>query len=271
MHQLGYPWNSFLAWEVAWYNHIPKEIYPYTLSVFLFSFGVLPLFFLPIIIGWIKHRTRNELFLFCMVGIPICLYMLASKRLIPIPKIRFAFVAPYVFGTVFAVRGIALIDRILRPQRFLRTAVMICIYSLVLLNAVSGIVFYWIPLTKSVSYDSIVHLSASHSDMITAVNAIIPPYSRVMVPYGIGTILPAFTKQHVFVGHMVNTSDVWNKYANSQQFYSGAMTPKDARDLLRSFDITHVIWEYGQAPESYQSFLTPISQSGMWIYQVVVP
>ncbi len=266
MHTLGYPWDSFLAWESNWYNHFPKEIYPYTFPVFLVSFGVLPIFMLPAWVRWIKKGSTGTLFLGCMVIVPILLYILAAQRILPVPKIRFTSVSPYVFAGIIATFGISYIDAFLRRYRF-HTVCMSILLLFLSANAVSGLFAYWYPQTYSVSYTSIAHFSRAHIGLVEAIEKNIPPYSRLMVPYGFGTVLPAFTKQKVFVGHIVNTRDIWNKYYLTQQLYAGSMPPDQARDMFRSHNITHVIWE-GRAPESYVAFLHEVFFNGYSIYSV---
>lgn len=266
MKTLGYPWDAFLAWEYAWYNHFPKEIYPYTLPVFLLSFGILWLFMVPVLVKWIKKISLAEVFLGAMVGFPIFLYILASHRILPIPKIRFSSVSPYVFGGIFATLGFASMDTMLKKFR-IHGVVMTFLFAVIILNALTGLYYYWYPYTYTVSYDSIAYFSASQRGLIDAVNTHIPPYSKVMVPYGLGTVLPAFTKQKVFVGHMVNTKDVWNKYYLTQQLYAGLLPLDQVQSLFRSYGITYVIWE-GRAPEQYAGILHEMFYNGFSIYSV---
>ncbi len=266
MQTLGYPWDSFLAWEANWYNHFPKEIYPYTFPVFLVSFGILPIFMLPAWVRWLKKGNVGTLLVSCMVIVPILLYILAAQRILPVPKIRFTSVSPYVFAGIIATLGISYIDSFFRRHRFYPFFMSIPILILGT-YAFFGIKAYWYPQTYSVSYTSIAHFSRTHIGMVEAIENI-PPYSRLMVPYGLGTVLPAFTKQKVFVGHIVNTRDVWNKYYLTQQLYAGLMSPDQAREMLHSYKITHVVWE-GRAPESYNTFLHEVFFNGYTIYSVV--
>lgn len=264
----GWPWSTFLAWEANWYNHA-KEIYPYTIGVYLVSFGILPLFFVPVIMRILRKPTFSWVFINSLLITPILLYLGASNHLYLIPKIRFVHSAPYVFGGLLATYGIQTVVESIRKKRT-RVLVIVGIAGLFLLNIFFGLKSYWLPEFQKYDVFYNTYIPSQYFSIIDYLNGNSEPFSNVFASYTLGVYLPAYVKNNVFVGHMVSTANFWTKYSQANSFFTHDMPVDEAQKIFRDHNISYVLGEEPGLYNVYKTILEPlVSLNNITLYKAL--
>lgn len=259
MVSAGFPWSIMVFWDAKLWN-TPKEFYPYTLTVLLLSYGILPVL---AGIGLFVRRKKmrfKDLFLVCLLAVPLFFYYLASRNLIMMMKIRCPHGAPYVFGGLLATYGI---QRLLALGKTKTVKRIICIVLALILsaNAVSGLISYWLPEVNIQRFNSNVYLSKNRMEAISYINKTIPPFSNFMVHYYEGVYLPAFTIQRVYIGLEGGTLNFTDKWLMAERFFNGSLTQYEIKRLFDTNRLEYVYWDKGVFPLQYKNMFRPIFQN----------
>jgi len=249
----GWPWSTFLAWEANWYNHA-TEIYPYTLSVYLLSYGVLPLFIVPGLVTVAKKPSPRWLMILTLLIAPVIMYLAASNHFILLPKIRFVHSAPYVFAGLSATLGIKSAVAALK-NKYAQAAVSLGILVIFIANVHWGIQSYWWPEMQKYETYYNTYIPRPYFAVIDYLKQNSLPFDNVFAGYAVGVYLPAYTKNNVFVGHMASTADFWAKYSQANSFFAHTMDESEAQSIFRKQNIAYVLGEEPGLAGKYKNIL----------------
>jgi len=249
---LGHPWSDNLIWE---YNTYHAERFPYQFFIFLSSYGILPYLMIILFVNTILKPTFEKIFLLLIGMMPIILYLLSAGGILTINKIRFVYGAPYVFGGIAAIMAIRLIigkfHNKLIPALFL--------FLLFLPNTFISLKNYRERDVKITNYNNNEFIPTIYFEAADFLNGNTEEFSNVLIPFNIGTLLPAYTHNKVYIGHEVSTADFWGKYALSNRFfYEKDMNRDEVQKILGNNRIEYVFWDSGPLPEIYSEFMAPV-------------
>jgi hypothetical protein len=251
---LGFPWRENLSWE---YQTYVKEEYPYLFTIFILSYGLLPLFGLFALPRIFRRPEFARIFIFLMSIIPACYYLLSIAGILKINKIRFVYSAPYVFAGILAVIGIEFLISKIRPPR----AAKIVFYTITVIyfiNAVVGLFTYWRPKISELNIVNNIYIPKPYFAAMEFLNSQTTHYPGVLASYYTGVYLPAFTWTNVFIGHEVSTYNFWLKWGLAESFFAGKMNESEIKALLNDYRIDYVFWDSGNLPKNYQKLFKPV-------------
>lgn len=258
LSSLGFPWVENLKWEYETYK---AAQYPYMFWVYLISYGIFPLFIIPVILQ-VRRLKISEFFILILTFTPPILYLLSEWGILHITKIRFVYSAPFVLTAIFATLGISkIIDGIKNTSAKKLFFILICFIFVI--NTVWGLTerYWWSQLNNLPMYGNY-YIPQENIDAVKFLNSNTRSYSTVLASYFTGVYIPAFSHNKVFIGHEGSTFDFWTKWYISNRFFDGLYTGQEAGKMLRDYKISYVWWDRGELPTAYRSLLEPIFGSG---------
>jgi hypothetical protein len=189
--------------------------------------------------------------------VPILLYLAASNHILNLPKIRFVHSAPYVFAGLLATLGIkTILDTVKRKRLKYILSLGICI--LFIANSITGLRNYWVPELHKYEVFYNTYIPRQYFSIIDYLNGNSKPFSNVLANYAIGVYLPAFTKNNVFVGHMVSTNNFWSKYSTANSFFAHDIPEPEAGKLIKDNNISYILGEEKGLGVYYKNILKPV-------------
>lgn len=235
-------------WEFTTFQ---KEIYPYTIGVYLISLGLLPLFALFSAPYILKKRSFEPSFIFLLFLAPLCFYLLSVLGFLHINKMRFMYSAPYVFGGILATFGV---------MRF-KKIILGLITILFVINSLLSLKSYWLTgLFKKDVYYYNVYIPKNYFGIFEYINSSLTQYSKVMTSFATGNFIPAFTNVKVFVGNEVSTMNFHLKYQISQNVYGQKYSLAEVTDIFQKYNIQYLLWENAAPPNKYLPILKNLFQ-----------
>jgi hypothetical protein len=248
------------------------EIYPNTISVFILSLGIIPLFVIPTCVSLMKRIRYDVLFLLCLFSTPFLLYSASVIGVLPINKFRFVHASIFVFGGICAAYGIHELIRYTK-RSLAKYIIYTCSFCLLALSIATNVYYYWaIQTFQKPGYYNNLYISKSTIEAMDYLRFSTPPYSHVLSTFYQGMYIPVLTYNIVYVGHEVGTLDVSTKIYRSNHFFSLSMNQDQVRQLLTDGVIDYIFFEdTRELPQAYREFLTPVfTNTGTTIYKTVL-
>lgn len=204
-----------------------------------------PIFFFVIfgIISFFKKKSQERLLIMTIFLTPFILYFLTASGFINTQKLRYFIAAPYVFGAIIAVWGIAYIYSYLK-KKFAARLFLLLVFIIFAGNIILGIKHYWIPnIAPGVQWTNL-YIPLAYLDAYDFLNKNTKLYSHVLPSsFDTGHVLPAFARSVVYAGDISSTKDYAKKIEQLQSIYKGEMAKQDFDKLIKDNDIDYIFWE----------------------------
>jgi hypothetical protein len=224
-----------ISFELQWMERVPWWF-------LLLNLGPMILFFLFGLSDYLKIDSflRKMLLIFTLIS--YILFLSPTAYYLGIHNLRFFSSISYICFGVLTVFGLKKLSNLFKKQKkrvFILLSLLLIIYSCFL-------TFYSLnkrlagldPTTPETIWtylpSPIIEGLQSLSDY---------PQANVLTgPYGeIGMFVPIFSYRRVYVGHPTGTSNIENKRAIANLFYTGKMTENEARKFIKKNNIGFVI------------------------------
>jgi len=249
-----------LKWE---YETFHQEIEPYTFSNFIYSYGLLPLFFIVALPGILSRKRSQEVFLSLCFILPILFYVISLLEFFHMNKLRMIYTAPYVYGGILATIGIKDFIHTIH-RRIVKRFVFSFLVVILLLNSIVTLKSHWVPWLTTLPIFLHTYPQKPYMDMAKYLDANLPVFTPVFTYYELGILLPAFSYVKVFNGHDTATMDGWNKDLITKDFYAKKLSEDQARIVLKKYQIEYVIWDNSNTPYLFLDNIVSFDYVGLY-------
>lgn len=271
--QNGFPWSQYINWEKNLQFPLEREL--------IGALGILLPFSVIGIFSALKSRSFEKIFIACWLVVPFLFIPVAPK--LNLSNIRLIQGVPYLPLAILAILGIkTLIDFVLNftagdasggpPIRAAaktaanevgvtrgRTRKLILLAILIIFSIFTYPSLSWSLTDQIREYWPIygnVYLDNRLFDAFSFINLNYPAKTVTLATFYSGNYLPAYTDTVSFIGHFGYTYNEKEKESETQRFFKGEMSEKDAGNFLLSNKIALVF----QGPEEkplYKDHLYP--------------
>ena len=254
----GFPWDMWSKWEMAMWNDKPLVN-----RSFFFIFGILPFMALPGIIKVWKEGRFENILIFIWAIFPFLLLPFAS--ILGVGKVRLVMAAPFVPFAILTGMAMENKLKLIYPFVFLVFTIPLIVNSgMARINYVRA---------ESVTGTDRIYLNEKSWAGINFIKESLPSRSIILSGPKIGNVIPAFSLQKTYVGHVVLSKEYPVKENNMWKFFSGQFDDSQTQTFVMDNDISYVFFgteekSFGK-PELDYSFLFPIfKNSEVVIYKV---
>lgn len=245
---------SIAGWSGWEYQHFRPERWPYLFSIFVSSYGILPLFIPFAILLMYKKPRFDYLFIIVATILPFSLYLLSYWGILPITKIRFMYSAPYVFAGLFSTFGlIYLLKSFGKSKRILIIGLILVLF---ITNIIWGIYSYYLPKFIPLAPYQNIYIPNKYLRITNYLSINTPKFSNLLSKYSSAVFIPAFTNSKVFAGHPFAFFEHPEKREILENIYSGKMTTEDFLNVIKKYNLEYVLWEEKDLPDQYKNILT---------------
>ena len=149
--------------------------------------------------------------------------------------------------------------------------------ALILTSATSIYIFYK-RVAETKTNNPWYYISNDDFQLLKYIDENLPASSSILSSYYLGNLIPAFSDQRVYFGHLIQTPEVKQRMALMDKFYSCSFLETQALEFLQSAEIDYVIdsqtnsqlqANYSSLEECEYSFLVKIfSNNSHFVFAV---
>jgi len=255
------------SWEIA-YPLLPP------ISIFL---ALGPVFFLSLP-AFLNKKSCQKKFLLLpiLISISLLLTFCPIEKYLPISHIRFLQIPLFPALSILAVQGIENILQLIRKTS-LQRPFFIIILSFSLLFSLPS---YFFTIQYQINYHrknpTNFFIRNQETEALAFLDQNISEKDNLMANEFSGNLIPAFTGNHVFVGHVLNTYQYGQKRKIGNKFFGGKMSAEETKNLFKTHQLKYIWFGELEAgfginlPQTYPWLnLKPVFQNpSVTIYQV---
>jgi hypothetical protein len=240
------PWSHILALEKT-------NRGPFTLEQYLLSLGIIAFVF-PLGLLDLKNRRRLVLFLLSWIAATF-IWIFGLADIFGFNPTRFLQIPVFI---PLAVLGVLGVSRVFKKPPI--SGMLICLMLLAGLPTIR--LSFKNQLLLNADYPPLVYPNKSLVEAMTFLEENSQPEELVLTFYYAGNLLPFFSGNQVYLGHLQETLDYDLKAAKAKEFFVGKMAPEQARQFLEESLTNYVFWapqekSFGGRIDKY-SFLAPV-------------
>lgn len=221
--------KTIRAWEIEAHQLLRP------MSVFL---ALGPVFFLSLP-ALLSKKTYQKKFLFLPILIFITLFLTLCplEKYLPISHIRFLQIPLLPALAILAIQAIKTIF----PLKKLQKPMMIIGIGFSLLLSFPS---YWPSLQNQIAYPkkypTNFFISQDEAKALAFINKNTFEKGNFIGDHFSGNLLPAFTNNRVFVGHLLNTYQYLEKMKVAEKFFKGEMTKEEVENLFTAYNLKYI-------------------------------
>jgi len=230
----GFPWADWVQWDHEYWvvnavNYFPKEIIYCYLPVFLLS--------IPALIYGFKKKSWSVMILFIWAILSIILIQLSP--VFDLGTVRSANIESWLPFGIIAASGLSILAR----KSKLTAYGLMAVYYIGSVVVSASIFQYTLLQAQTFPLHEKMYIPKKRLSVIKQLDNLMPHHSVVLTEFITGQILPVFSNQLTYLGHMVQTQDYFTKAGLVNDFYSERMSSAEALKFLKSNNISYIIFE----------------------------